>query len=107
MSKKFQRTKEDFVCAKCGSNVRGNGYTNHCPCCLWSKHVDVNPGDRKASCRGLMEPIGVESQGGEYIITHHCITCGVEKRNKAAKNDNFDVLVQLSTHPIKRKNLEV
>lgn len=103
MSKKFQRTKEDFACEKCGLKVRGNGYTNHCPRCLWSKHVDVNPGDREASCQGLMEPIGVESQGGEYIITHRCIKCGVEKRNKAAKNDNFDVLVQLSAHPIQKE----
>lgn len=100
MPKKFQRTKEDFACEKCGLKVYGNGYTNHCPRCLWSKHVDVNPGDREASCQGLMEPIGVESQRGEYIIIHRCIKCVVEKRNKAVKNDNFDVLIQLSAHPI-------
>ena len=103
MSKKFQRTREDFVCEKCGFEVRGNGYTNHCPRCLWSKHVDVNPGDRKANCQGLMEPIGVGSQKGEYIITHRCTKCGAEKRNKAGKDDNFDALIRLSTRPIQKE----
>ena len=57
MTKKFQRTKEDFTCEKCNLVVNGSGYTNHCPRCLWSKHVDVNPGDRQATCQGFMEPV--------------------------------------------------
>jgi len=100
-SKKFQRTKEDFACEKCGFFMRGSGYTNHCSQCLWSKHVDVNPGDRQATCQGLMEPIGVELKGREYTIFHRCISCNFEKRNKMSKDDNFDVILQLSSHPIK------
>ncbi len=65
----FQRTKEDFACERCGLFVRGNGYTNHCPQCLWSKHVDVNPGDRQETCRGLMEPVGMEIKSGEYELS--------------------------------------
>ncbi|MFA6992594.1 MAG: RNHCP domain-containing protein, partial [Candidatus Gracilibacteria bacterium] len=42
MPKRFSRTIEDFVCEKCGAKVKGDGYTNHCPKCLWSKHVDIN-----------------------------------------------------------------
>ena len=42
----FTRKVEDFTCEHCGREVHGNGYTNHCPHCLHSKHVDVNPGDR-------------------------------------------------------------
>ena len=72
MTKKFQRTKEDFTCEKCNLVVNGSGYTNHCPRCLWSKHVDVNPGDRQATCQGFMEPMGVELKGGEYTILHRC-----------------------------------
>jgi len=97
-TKKFQRIKENFICEKCGLFVKGTGYTNHCPRCLWSKHVDVNPGDRQSLCRGLMEPIGVELKSGEYIIVHRCIFCGVIKRNKASKDDNFDIILQLSNH---------
>ena len=60
--KRFNRRIEDFTCEHCGTEVHGNGYTNHCPNCLWSKHVDINPGDRAADCGGLMEPIAVEIQ---------------------------------------------
>jgi hypothetical protein len=54
-SRKFQRTREDFTRERCRTFVKGGGYTNHCPECLWSKHVDVNPGDRQATCQGLKE----------------------------------------------------
>ena len=102
MTKKFQRTKEDFICEKCGFKVRGDGYTNHCPRCLWSKHVDVNPGDRQESCRGSMNPVGVELKNdGEHTILHRCGSCGLEKRNKISKNDNFNLILQLSSRLIK------
>jgi len=99
--KKFQRTKEDFTCGECGFFVRGNGYTNHCPKCLWSKHVDVRPGDRRATCHGLMEPVGVELRGGDHVILHRCVRCGFEKRNKTEKDDDFNVIVRLSNNPTK------
>ncbi len=93
--KKFTRTKEDFVCENCGTIVSGNGYTNHCVNCLFSKHVDVNPGDRQCECRGLMEPIDVLQKDGEYIIVHKCSRCGFERKNKLSKNDNFDSLLKI------------
>ena len=96
MLKKFQRKTEDFVCENCGEEVKGNGYTNHCPSCLWSKHVDINPGDRLATCGGMMKPIMIEIKNGEYIIVHHCIKCDFEKKNKSSKNDNFEVLLKIS-----------
>jgi len=92
--RKFQRTREDFVCERCGFFVHGNGYTNHCSHCLWSKHVDVNPGDRQEICQGLMEPVGVEFRGGKYIIFYRCASCGFKKQNKMAKNDNLDVILE-------------
>jgi hypothetical protein len=49
-----------------------------------------------------MEPVSVELKGGEYIVLHRCVSCGYEKPNKAAKDDNFDVIIQLSSNPIKR-----
>lgn len=95
MNKKFQRHIEDFTCAHCGTAVKGDGYTNHCPECLWSQHVDVNPGDRSASCRGLMEPVGFTVKHGNYILTHRCTTCGIEKKNKTSKNDSFAAILNL------------
>jgi len=99
-TKQFQRTKEDFECEHCGFHVIGNGYTNHCPQCLWSKHVDVNPGDRLAECQGLMEPTGVDIKGGERIILQRCTKCGFKRRNKASPDDSFETILKVSSHPI-------
>jgi len=98
--KKFQKRIEDFVCEKCGAFVKGTGYTDHCPECLWSKHVDVNPGDREAECGGLMEPIGVEVKGGEYIIHYQCQKCGYKFRVKARPEDNFEEILKLVSKPL-------
>jgi hypothetical protein len=78
----FIKNTEDFKCEHCGHEVKGNGFTNHCPACLWSKHVDVNPGDRAAKCGGMMRPIRVELEKQDYIIIHECQKCGHSKRNK-------------------------
>ena len=75
MSLKFQKNKEDFVCQNCGFKVKGTGYTNHCPNCLWSKHVDIYPGDRKNNCGGLMKPIKIEVKNDNYLIIHQCLKC--------------------------------
>ena len=92
-SKKFIRKKEDFVCEHCRAQVSGNGYTNHCPKCLWSKHVDIHPGDRASDCGGMMRPVDVELKGSIYIITHRCEQCGYEKRNEVAEEDDFDQIM--------------
>lgn len=93
--KKFTRVTEDFLCGKCSFHVEGTGYTNHCPECLWSKHVDINPGDRAADCLGLMEPMRVEKTKGEYSLLHRCCVCGYLKKNKLAKNDNMNVVLAI------------
>ena len=97
--KRFQRTEEDFVCEHCHEVVKGSGYTNHCPRCLWSKHVDVNPGDRRETCGGMIQPVSVEVKGGEYTILHRCTKCGATRRNKAAENDSIEAVIALSRNP--------
>ncbi len=94
-SRKFQRTKESFVCENCGFFMKGDGYTNHCSKCLWSKHVDINPGDRLAECFGLMEPVEAETKKGEHRIIHRCVECGYEKKNKTERGDNFNIILAL------------
>ncbi len=93
--KRFQKKVEDFTCEKCGTSVRGTGYTDHCPNCLWSKHVDINPGDRRAKCGGLMEPVAIELKRDKYIIYYRCQKCGYKFRVKAAPNDNFEKILKL------------
>ena len=86
----FKRTIEDFKCENCGQEVSGNGYTNHCPICLFSKHVDIDPGDRENDCRGLMQPIGLETDKDGFDVVHKCLICGEVKKVKSGKSDNID-----------------
>lgn len=102
-SKKFIKKKENFTCAQCGVFVEGNGYTNHCPQCLWSKHVDIHPGDRKSLCGGMMRPEQIEIQSGEYSIVHKCVICKHSKRNKTSPNDNFEVILSFFSQ---KKNID-
>lgn len=95
-SLKFKKKKEDFVCGNCGTEVKGNGFTNHCPKCLYSKHVDIFPGDREESCGGLMEPVSAFENKGEWSIIHKCQKCGKTQKNKISKEDNFNEIVKIS-----------
>lgn len=95
MFKLFQRKKEDFKCNNCKLIVYGNGYTNHCPRCLYSLHVDVFPGDRAESCRGLMVPLRAVSDSGNYLIVHRCVSCRKTSRIKSHSQDNFEALISL------------
>ena len=97
MSHTFKKRTEDFVCGHCGTETAGSGYTNHCPVCLWSRHVDIHPGDRAAECGGLMEPVGVMQKHGEYRIQHRCVVCGHETVMTAAKDDRVETLIALSS----------
>ncbi len=97
---RFQRRDEDFTCAHCGASVKGSGYTNHCPKCLWSRHVDVNPGDRREPCNGMMEPFGVDTRGGTSLY-HRCQECGVVRKNRIAPDDSMELVAKLSAKPLK------
>lgn len=92
----FKRTIEDFVCEHCGVTVHGNGFTNHCPKCLWSKHVDVSPGDRAEGCQGLMKPVRIEGSTPEYTILHRCERCGAERRVRVGAGDDTAAIVGLA-----------
>lgn len=95
MSQKFQKKVEDFICEHCGTKVVGSGYTNHCPHCLRSKHVDINPGDRAAKCGGLMPPVDVVFEHGQQHLIHQCQTCGRQKKNELASQDNMEAVIGL------------
>ena len=95
-TKRFTRVQEDFTCARCGTTVQGDGYTDHCTHCLWSLHVDIHPGDRLATCGGLMKPVGVESGRRGWIIGYRCERCGHERRNRTSSSDEFDAVLRLA-----------
>ena len=102
--KRFAKNDDGFVCQNCGLSVLPLGYTsrNHCPRCLCSLHVDINPGDRQNPCRGLLRPYRVEPDSRRgYIILHRCEKCGQTVRNRAAHEartqpDDLDLLICLT-----------
>ena len=101
--KKFIMKDENFSCEKCGMDVKKLNYTarDHCPYCLYSKHVDINPGDREEECHGLMEPIKVEiSSKKGYVILFRCKKCGAIRRCKAATDDDINLLIKYTANEI-------
>jgi len=97
--KLFSKNDNGFPCANCGFIVKPLGYSsrNHCPKCLCSLHVDVNPGDRANECRGIMDPVHVDTDAKKgYIISHKCRKCGEIKRNKYADDDDISFLIKLT-----------
>ncbi len=99
---RFTMRDEDFICDVCGEKVSPLGYTarDHCPKCLCSKHVDINPGDRECECHGILEPIAIDNgKKGEYKIVYICNKCGAIKKNKIAKDDNMDLIIQIMSNP--------
>ncbi|MDE5539664.1 MAG: RNHCP domain-containing protein [Bacilli bacterium] len=102
-AKKFTMIDEEFVCEVCGTPVSPLNYTarDHCPNCLSSKHVDINPGDRACNCLGVLQPVGIEKgKRDTYKIIYRCCKCQMVKRNVAARDDNFDKILDIMSHSL-------
>ncbi len=93
---RFTKNDNGFICSNCSFEVMPLGKTsrNHCPRCLCSLHVDINPGDRASECGGLLVPIFAEPDPKKgFVITHKCKKCGELRKNKAAlKSGSRDTL---------------
>ncbi|HOG78323.1 MAG TPA: RNHCP domain-containing protein [Anaerolineaceae bacterium] len=100
----------DFRCGHCHQYVSANPLLsgvqnrNHCPYCLWSRHVDLfKAGDRLCACKALMQPVGVTLKRrhkrymrpgqGELMIVHLCVECGGLSINRVAADDDADALL--------------
>ncbi len=88
--------RQDVSSAAVMSHVNNR---NHCPHCLWSRHLDLNKaGDRLAACKEKMRPIGLtfkcrpkkyaREAGGELMVIHLCIECGQVSINRIAADDD-------------------
>ena len=99
---RFSMKDENFKCAVCGADVKKLGYTarDHCPVCLSSIHIDINPGDRMCNCHGVLEPIQIENfKKGKYKIVYRCSKCGMIKKNVMANDDNMDLIIEIMSNP--------
>ena len=96
--KKFNMIDESFICENCKKVVEKLNYTarDHCPYCLYSKHVDINPGDRANECKGLLQPIDIEKFKNTYKIVYKCKKCNETHKNIMAIDDNMDLIIQLT-----------
>jgi len=120
--------KDKFICKNCHRPVSlkalGTAHRNHCPFCLYSRHVDEKTsGDRKSLCGGLMEPVGLtfkhegedkfsgQEQQGELMVVHRCLDCGKISLNRIAGDDEPDAILKifkksLKISPVFRQKLE-
>lgn len=96
--KTFTMRDEEFICENCGKQVSKLNYTarDHCPFCLYSKHVDINPGDRLNTCKGLLKPIAIEKFKDSYKIVYKCSKCNQIHKNVMASDDDMDLIIKLS-----------
>jgi hypothetical protein len=82
--------------------LTNGSYRNHCPTCLHSKHVDLDPGDRVADCRGLMRPHRIEHRRGKgRVIVHLCLRCGFTRPDRVAEDlaqgDDIEAVIAVMT----------
>lgn len=96
--KKFNEIDDEFICENCGKKVPKLVYSSrdHCPFCLYSKHVDINPGDRMNNCKGLLVPIDIEKFKNTYKIIYKCNKCQKLHKNIMAKDDSIEKIINLS-----------
>ena len=102
----------DFKCQHCGSYVSaarfiaGVGNRNHCPYCLWSRHMDLfEAGDRLAACKAPMRPVGLtlkrsrnkyaSAANGELMLVHKCTDCERSSINRIAADDISDAIMEV------------
>ena len=106
----------NFICKNCQKEVStlevlGSKNRNHCPYCLWSLHVDINDGDRKSKCLGIMQPVGLvfkeegfdkygKKNQGEIMIVHYCLKCGKVSINRISGNDNSQKILEILSDKI-------
>lgn len=100
------KPQKSFRCVHCHRDVDtsavGTQHRNHCPYCLWSRHVDdARPGDRGAECQASMEPIAISvRKDGEWVLIHRCNGCGVLDSNRTAGDDSPLLLLRLAVRPL-------
>ncbi len=94
----FLKNDQSFICVNCGSQVEKLGYTSrdHCNKCLYSLHVDIEPGDRLNECKGMLKPINVLDTGKKHMqIEYICTKCGKKTRNIVAADDSKEEILNI------------
>lgn len=111
-SRRHEQNSGGFTCSHCASFVplnpeMGTAHRNHCNSCLWSKHVDIKPGDRASKCQSGMEPIAItlkiegedkytnKQRLGDVMLVHKCTGCDACIVNRIAADDPASAVVSV------------
>ncbi|NAW53847.1 RNHCP domain-containing protein [Vibrio sp. V41_P2S12T139] len=63
--------------------------------------MDIKAGERRSSCRGVMEPISIYVQKNkEWSLIHKCSKCNTIRMNRIAADDNEMLLVAMAAEPL-------
>ncbi len=111
MKHHFDTITSDFRCKHCHNYVStdpllsGVNNRNHCPYCLYSRHMDLyEAGDRLSACKGEMRPVGLAlkrtnkkygSRQGELMMIHQCVECGSVSINRIAADDDNETILAI------------
>jgi hypothetical protein len=105
------QTDDGFLCKHChvyvssALSLSGVLNRNHCPYCLWSRHLDLyEAGDRLSACKAPMQPIGLTVKAtrkkygpsrGELMLIHLCTECGRLSINRIAADDDLQNILDI------------
>lgn len=115
-----QTTETGFRCIHCGAQVAASPLCagvinrNHCPYCLWSRHLDLfAAGDRLCACKAPMQPVGLtlkqspkrysRPDSGELMLIHACVECGRVSINRIAADDLAERIFALFEQSLERQ----
>jgi DNA-directed RNA polymerase subunit RPC12/RpoP len=96
----FIMKNESFNCDYCKKEVSKHpswSARNHCPFCLYSKHLDdTTPWDRNSECYGTMKAVWKDFKKNKgWMIQHECQKCHKKILNKIAEDDDVIVFGKL------------
>ncbi len=94
----FTKNDESFICLNCNKKVEKLKYTSrdHCNHCLYSIHVDIEPGDRLNECKGKLVPINIiQTAKKGKVIEYRCAKCKAVLRNIVAEDDNEALMYKI------------
>ena len=109
---RYTEKNQDFKCLHCHYYVSADAFIagvnnrNHCPYCLWSRHMDLfEAGDRLAVCKAEMQPIGLTlkrtrkkygmAKYGELMLIHLCSDCEKISLNRIAADDDTELVYEI------------
>lgn len=109
---RIRPNEQEFKCVQCHQYVScapivaGVQNRNHCPACLWSRHMDwLEAGDRLSGCRAPMQPIGLTTKrsknkyarerDGELMLIHRCTGCAKIVINRIGGDDSPAAILEI------------